>query len=58
MRLPSEKYKIVSWKKKDFKDHDDLLVSSDFILQLLKKLMYLYHVLFAMINIYIYGIDC
>jgi hypothetical protein len=55
MRLPSEKYKIVSWKKKDFKDHDDLLVSSDFVLQLLKKLMYLYHVLFAMINIC--GID-
>jgi hypothetical protein len=27
MRLPSEKYKIVSWKKNDYKDLDDLLVS-------------------------------
>jgi hypothetical protein len=27
MQLPSEKYKIASWKKNDFKDLDDLLVS-------------------------------
>jgi hypothetical protein len=27
MRLPLEKYKIVSWKKNDFEDLDDLLVS-------------------------------
>jgi hypothetical protein len=27
MRLPSEKYKIVSWKKNDYEDLDDLLVS-------------------------------
>jgi hypothetical protein len=27
LRLPSEKYKIVSWKKKEFKDLEDLLVS-------------------------------
>jgi hypothetical protein len=26
--LPSEKYKIVSWKKKEFEDLEDLLVSS------------------------------
>jgi hypothetical protein len=25
--LPSEKYKIVSWKKKEFEDLEDLLVS-------------------------------
>jgi hypothetical protein len=30
--LPSEKYKIVSWKKKEFKDLEDLLVFLDFIL--------------------------
>jgi hypothetical protein len=27
LRLPSEKYKIVSWKKKEFEDLKDLLVS-------------------------------
>jgi hypothetical protein len=27
MRLPSEKYKIESWKKNDYEDLDDLLVS-------------------------------
>jgi hypothetical protein len=27
IRLPSEKYKIASWKKKGFEDLDDLLVS-------------------------------
>jgi hypothetical protein len=27
LRLPSEKYKIVLWKKKEFEDLDDLLVS-------------------------------
>ena len=26
-RLPSEKYKIVSWKKKEFEDIEDLLLS-------------------------------
>jgi hypothetical protein len=26
LRLPSEKYKIVSWKKKEFEDLKDLLV--------------------------------
>jgi hypothetical protein len=32
IRLPSEKYKIVSWKKKEFEDLEDLLVFLDFIL--------------------------
>jgi hypothetical protein len=27
IRLPSEKYKIISWKKKEFEDLEDLLVS-------------------------------
>jgi hypothetical protein len=27
IRLPSEKYKIMSWKKKKFEDLEDLLVS-------------------------------
>jgi hypothetical protein len=27
LELPSEKYKIVSWKKKEFEDVEDLLVS-------------------------------
>jgi hypothetical protein len=27
MRLPSEKYKIASWKKNDYEDLDDLLAS-------------------------------
>jgi hypothetical protein len=27
IRLPSEKYKIISWKKKEFKDLEDLFVS-------------------------------
>jgi hypothetical protein len=28
LRLPSGKYKIVSWKKKEFEDLEDVLVSS------------------------------
>jgi hypothetical protein len=27
IRLPSEKYKIISWKKKEFEDLEDLVVS-------------------------------
>jgi hypothetical protein len=27
IRLPSEKYKIMSWKKKEFKDLEDLVIS-------------------------------
>jgi hypothetical protein len=27
IRLPSEKYKIMSWKKKEFEDFEDLVVS-------------------------------
>jgi hypothetical protein len=27
IRLPSEKYKIISWKKKEFEDFKDLVVS-------------------------------
>jgi hypothetical protein len=27
IRLPSEKYKIMSWKKKEFEDLEDLVVS-------------------------------
>jgi hypothetical protein len=27
IRLPSEKYKIMSWKKKEFEDLEDLLIS-------------------------------
>jgi hypothetical protein len=27
IRMPPEKYKIVSWKKKEFEDLEDLLVS-------------------------------
>jgi hypothetical protein len=27
IQLPSEKYKIMSWKKKEFEDHEDLVVS-------------------------------
>jgi hypothetical protein len=26
IRLPSEKYKIISWKKKEFEDLEDLLI--------------------------------
>jgi hypothetical protein len=44
--LPSEKYKIVSWKKKEFKDLDFVII---------RQLVYLYHVLFVAINIC--GID-
>jgi hypothetical protein len=32
LRLSPRKYKIVSWKKKEFEDLKDLLVFSDFIL--------------------------
>jgi hypothetical protein len=32
IRLPSEKYKIMSWKKKEFEDLEDLLIFLDFIL--------------------------
>jgi hypothetical protein len=32
IRLPSKKYKIMSWKKKEFEDLEDLLVFLDFIL--------------------------
>jgi hypothetical protein len=31
-RLPSKKYKIMSWKMKEFEDLEDLLVFLDFIL--------------------------
>jgi hypothetical protein len=54
--LPSEKYKIVSWKKKEFKNLEDLLVFLDFILQSLKTSRVSLHVLFIHINIY--DIDC
>jgi hypothetical protein len=27
IRLPSEKYKIISWKKKEFEDLEDLVIS-------------------------------
>jgi hypothetical protein len=30
IRLPSEKYKIISWKKKEFEDLEDLVVSFRF----------------------------
>jgi hypothetical protein len=55
MRLPSKKYKIVSWKKNDYEDLDDLLVSFRLCFIIAEELLYIYHVLFAMINIY--GID-
>jgi hypothetical protein len=32
LRLPPEKYKIMSWKKKEFEDLKDLLVFLNFIL--------------------------
>jgi hypothetical protein len=32
IRLPSEKYKIMLWKKKEFKDLEDLLIFLNFIL--------------------------
>jgi hypothetical protein len=34
--LPSEKYKIVSWKKKEFEDLKDLLVSFRFYFVIVK----------------------
>jgi hypothetical protein len=32
IRLTSKKYKIISWKKKEFEDLEDLLIFLDFIL--------------------------
>jgi hypothetical protein len=55
IRLPSEKYKIMSWKKKEFEDLEDLVVSFRLYF-VIAQLMYIYHVLFTLINIY--GIDC
>jgi hypothetical protein len=56
IRLSSEKYKIISWKKKEFDDLEDLVVSFRLYFVIAEQLMYLYHVLFTLINIY--GIDC
>jgi hypothetical protein len=57
LRMPPEKYNIVSWKKKkELKDHKDLLVSFGFYFEIFEVSSYLiYHVLFFIINIY--GID-
>ena len=58
-RFPSEKYKIVSWKKKEFKDIENLLFSFRlyFVIAGVSLCIFtLYHVLFATINMY--DIDC
>jgi hypothetical protein len=53
LRLPQKKYKIVSWKKKEFKDLEELLVSFRLYFVTVEVS---YHVLFVTMNIY--GIDC
>jgi uncharacterized membrane protein len=53
LRLPPGKYKIVSWKKKEFKDLEELLVSFRLYFVIVEVS---YHVLFVTMNIY--GIDC
>ena len=52
LRLPSEKNMIVSWKKKEFEDFEDLLFSFRLYFVIGSQFMYLYHILFATINIY------
>jgi hypothetical protein len=55
-RLPPGKYKIVSWKKKKFKDLKDLLVSFRLYFIIVEISSCIYHILFVTINIY--DIDC
>jgi hypothetical protein len=45
----------MSWKKKEFEDLEDLVVSFRLYF-VIAQLRYLYHVLFTLINIY--DIDC
>jgi hypothetical protein len=54
--LPSQKYKIVLWKKKEFEDLKDLLVYFRLYFVIDKDSLYLYYVLFVTINIC--DIDC
>jgi hypothetical protein len=55
--LPSDKYKIVSWKKIEFEALDGLLYSSRlYFVTVGSQLVHLYHVLYFTINIC--GIDC
>jgi hypothetical protein len=54
--LPSKKYMIVSWKKKEFKDLENLLVSFRLYFIIVKDSSYLYHILFGTINLC--GVDC
>jgi hypothetical protein len=42
IELPSEKYKIMSWKKKEFKDLEDLLVSFRLYFIIVKDSSYVY----------------
>jgi hypothetical protein len=61
-RLSSEIYKIISWKKKEYEDLKDLLVSFRcyFVIDedslCISTMYYLFHVLFVSMNIC--GIDC
>jgi hypothetical protein len=41
LRLPSGKYKIVSWKKKEFEDLEDVLVSSRLYFLIIKVSSYI-----------------
>jgi hypothetical protein len=49
--LPSEKYKIVLWKKKTLKTSKISLFSFRLCFIIVGQLIYLYHVLFNAINI-------
>jgi hypothetical protein len=54
-QVPSGKYKIRSWKKKEFEDLEDLFVSFRLYFIICNRwiqLMYFYHILFDSIDIY------
>jgi hypothetical protein len=47
--LPSEKYKIVSWKKKEFEDLKDSLVSFRFYFIIVKDSSYVYTIYYLLL---------
>jgi hypothetical protein len=59
IRLPSEKYKIISWKKKYFEDLEDLLVSFRFYFIITEDSLYIstmYYLILQMESLWISGL--
>jgi hypothetical protein len=56
IRLPSEKYKIISWKKKEFKDLENLVISFKLYFIIGENSLCISTMYYLLL--YIYGIDC